>query len=133
MIHTDPDRSGNAGRDCATDPGKRVKGMPRAERRLSRAVLAGILLLVVAAPARAADVIKGAQIYAKHCASCHGPGGISVMPGAPHLARGERMMQPDMALLSSFKAGKNAMPAYLGILTDREILDVIAYSRTLRQ
>jgi cytochrome c6 len=55
------------------------------------------------------------------------------MPGAPHLARGERLMQPDNALLVSLKAGKNAMPAYIGILSDRDILDVIAYSRTLRQ
>ena len=42
-------------------------------------------------------------------------------------------MQSDMTLLASLKSGKNAMPAYLGILSDREMLDVIAYSRTLRQ
>ena len=88
---------------------------------------------ISSSPAGAADVIKGAQIYARHCAACHGPNGISVMPGAPHLARGERLMQPDLTLLGSLKSGKNAMPAYLGILSDREILDVIAYSRTLRQ
>jgi len=56
-----------------------------------------------------------------------------VLPGAPHLARGERLMQADMTLLASLRAGKNAMPGYLGILADREILDVIAYSRTLRR
>lgn len=108
-----------------------------AARRASRflrvgAGLALAALLAVAGPAHSADVIKGSQIYAKHCAACHGPQGVSVMPGAPHLARGERMMQSDMALLTSLKAGRNAMPGYLGILTDREILDVIAYSRTLR-
>ena len=43
-----------------------------------------------------------------------------------------RGMQPDMALLATLKAGKNAMPGYFGILSDNEILDVIAYSRTLR-
>jgi cytochrome c6 len=102
-------------------------------RCLGQLVLAGLTALAAIAPAAAADVIKGAQLYARHCASCHGPGGVSIMPGAPHLARGERMMQPDMALLASLKAGKNAMPAYIGIMSDREILDVIAYSRTLRQ
>ncbi len=101
-------------------------------RRAGYAVLAVFLAAAAVGPARAADVMKGSQIYVKHCAACHGPGGVSVMPGAPHLARGERMMQSDLVLLASLKAGKNAMPAYLGILTDREILDVIAYSRTLR-
>ena len=76
---------------------------------------------------------QGARLFRINCAACHGPNGVSVMPGAPHLARGERMMQPDMALLGSLKAGKNAMPAYIGILADKEILDVIAYSRTLHQ
>jgi len=115
------------------DPGVRANRRAVAWRCLSQLVLTGFVTLVAVAPAGAADVSKGAQLYARHCASCHGPGGISVMPGAPHLARGERMMQPDMALLASLKAGKNAMPAYIGILADREILDVIAYSRTLRQ
>ena len=102
-------------------------------RLLGHALQAGFIALAAAGPACAADAIKGAQIYAKHCAACHGPSGVSVMPGAPHLARGERLMQPDTALLMSLKAGKNAMPAYIGILSDRDIFDVIAYSRTLRQ
>lgn len=93
---------------------------------------AGLMALFVAAPALGADVIRGAQVYARHCAACHGPKGMSTMPGAPHLARGERLLQSDAALLASVRAGRNAMPAYVGILTDREILDVIAYSRTLR-
>jgi cytochrome c6 len=115
------------------DPGVRDYRRAVALRCLGQIVLAGFVTLVTVAPAGAADVGKGAQLYARHCVSCHGPSGISVMPGAPHLARGERMSQPDMALLASLKAGKNAMPAYLGILSDRDILDVIAYSRTLRQ
>jgi cytochrome c6 len=83
--------------------------------------------------ARAADVAKGGQIYAQHCMACHGATGVSVMPGAPNLARGERMLQPDIQLLASIKAGRAAMPAYVGILQDREILDVIAYMRMLRR
>ena len=98
-----------------------------------RSVVGACAGVLFALPACAADVINGAQIYARHCAACHGPTGVSVMAGTPHLARGERMMQSDQALLASLKAGRNVKPAYLGILTDREILDVIAYSRTLRR
>lgn len=118
---------------------KGLENQPRIVRAAMRTarLLSGVALLVLPAlvlvPARAADVVKGAQVYARHCAACHGPNGNSVMPSAPQLIRGERMMQSDMALLASLKVGKNAMPAYLGILADAEILDVIAYSRTLRR
>lgn len=108
-------------------------GRRQALRVFARTIPVVILASIAFTPARAADIGKGAQIYAMHCAACHGPAGISLMPGAPHLARGERMLQGDLALLASLKAGKNAMPAYMGILPDREILDVIAYSRTLRR
>lgn len=82
--------------------------------------------------APAADVMKGGQLYSMHCAACHGRNGISVVPNAPSFGRGERMMQPDMMLLASVRSGRNAMPGFLGMLSDREILDVIAYLRTLR-
>jgi cytochrome c6 len=41
-------------------------------------------------------------------------------------------MQPDPVLVQSIKAGRNAMPGFQGLLRDRDILDVIAYARTLR-
>lgn len=90
------------------------------------------VMLLVSAPLRAADVNNGRQLYALHCASCHGPSGVSVMPGAPHVARGATLMRADVQLLDSIRRGKNAMPAYVGMLKDQEILDVIAYMRTLR-
>lgn len=100
-------------------------------RRFS-VVLSAVLLVVAVVPVRAADINKGAQLYGLHCLSCHGRTGMSVMPGAPNLARGEGLMQPDLAILASIKNGKNAMPGYMGILKDQDILDVIAYMRTLR-
>lgn len=132
MIPSEPDCLGTAGPRGRTNSDARAGQGAGAMRCLGHAALAGLMTIIVLAPARAADVIKGSQVYARHCAACHGPNGISVMPGAPHLARGERLMQSDLTLLAALKSGKNAMPAYLGILSDREILDVIAYSRTLR-
>lgn len=88
--------------------------------------------LTCCAHAHAGDIRNGAKLYGMHCESCHGTGGRNVMPEAPNFARGERMLQPDGALLASIRNGKRAMPGYLGVLSDREILDVVGYLRTLR-
>lgn len=79
----------------------------------------------------AADPNKGAQIYATHCASCHGASGISVMPNAPNFARGESMLQPDPVIATSIRNGINAMPAFQGVLSDSDIMNVVVYLRTL--
>lgn len=96
-------------------------------------VLAGVsLLLAAGGAAYAADPGNGGKIYATHCSSCHGDDGVSTMPGTPDFARRERMFKPDTALLVSIRDGISVMPAYKGLLTDQEILDVIAYLRTFR-
>lgn len=81
--------------------------------------------------AGAADVTNGARIYAIHCIGCHGVQGQSPLPNVPNFTVGAGLMQPDIALLQSIRTGKAVMPGYLGILRDQEILDVIAYIRTL--
>lgn len=96
-------------------------------------VLPALLLTAIAFPSFAADLVRGKQIYEVHCLSCHGPSGISFAPGAPSFARGEGLMQPDMMLLQSVKLGKMAQPPFFGILSDQEIMDAIAYARTLRK
>lgn len=89
-------------------------------------------LASMAFPAAAADMVNGQKIYAQHCKVCHGDRGLPVMPQAPAFNRGERLMQPDLMLLSSIRAGRNAMPGFMGLLSDREILDVISYLRVLQ-
>lgn len=81
----------------------------------------------------AADVGQGQRLYMTHCVACHGVGGVSVIPNAPNFSRGERLMQPDMGLMMTIKSGKTAMPSFNGILRDQQILDVIAYLRTLQR
>jgi len=98
----------------------------------ARPLGAALVAVAISCPAAAADVFQGRQTYAMHCASCHGPAGLAVMPGAPNFARGDRLMQPDTALLMSIRSGRNAMPAFAGVLRDPEILNVIAFLRTLR-
>lgn len=83
-------------------------------------------------PARSADTHKGAQLYATYCASCHGADGRGATPGTPDLARGPALLKPDAQIAERIKAGRGAMPAFFGILRERELFDVIAYLRTLR-
>lgn len=90
------------------------------------------LVLCAATAAPAADVARGADLYGRLCASCHGPGGRPQLPGTPDLSRPTALLKPDLALLAAVRDGKGAMPAYQGQLRDREILDIVGYLRTLR-
>jgi cytochrome c6 len=101
-------------------------------RNIVPKLLASVLLLMFGfSISYAADTNKGAQVYATHCVSCHGVSGVSVMPGAPNFAKNEALMSPDRVLLISIQNGKAAMPSYRGVLSNQDILNVIAYLRTL--
>ena len=93
-----------------------------------------ILLLLLLSPSTifAADLVKGRALYQTHCAGCHGENGTSLNPEVPNFARGERLFQPDPDLIDMVRSGVNAMPPFIGILDDREILNVISYARTLQ-
>ncbi len=80
----------------------------------------------------AADSIKGGKIYQQHCSNCHGSRGVSNMPGVADFSRGEGLFKSDIELLKLLQRGVGMMPAYQGRLSDKELLDVIAYMRTLR-
>lgn len=96
-----------------------------------RLIQLALPMLLACGAAQAADTQKGRQLYVTYCATCHGENGRSTMAGAPNFDRGEGMLRSDASLLASIRAGKNACPAFQGLLKDREILDVIAYLRTL--
>ncbi|WP_298834202.1 c-type cytochrome [uncultured Piscinibacter sp.] len=86
----------------------------------------------LAGTAQAADTIRGAELYRHHCAGCHGGDGRPVMPTAPDFSRPTALLKPDLTLLTAIRAGRGAMPAYQGLLRDRDILDIVAHLRTLR-
>jgi len=89
-----------------------------------------LITLFSATTPMASDSNNGRKIYQKHCAMCHGQNGTSVMAGAPDFNRARGLFQSDRSLLERIQAGKNACPAYRGILTEQKIFDVIAYIRT---
>lgn len=100
---------------------------------LVRGVAALILLggALYAAQSHAADPRNGAKLYNNHCAGCHGAQGNGVMPGMPNFLRGEGLLKPDAILVQTLERGAGMMPAFRGLLTTQELLDVIAYLRTM--
>jgi cytochrome c6 len=83
--------------------------------------------------AQAADPQQGVKFYTKHCQNCHGATGVAQMPGVPDFSRSQGLLRSDNDLLQFIRNGSGMMPAYRGLLSDRDILDVIAYLRTLRR
>lgn len=88
-----------------------------------------LAMLYSITPVNAADPNKGSEIFRQHCVTCHAPG--RPMPGTTDFLQGRSLFQPDPVLLEKIKTGRNAMPAYNGILSDIDILNIIAYLRTL--
>lgn len=85
--------------------------------------------LTAIAPAKAADLAQGAQVFAANCAACHAGGG-NVVNGAKTL-KIDALQQYEMASIEAIQYqvtnGKNAMPAFGGRLTDEQIENVANY------
>lgn len=127
-------------------------------RRLSIALSAAALLATAAMgwawhagaaidPDNPKQVARGAELYAGHCAECHGdnlqgepnwqirkPSGE--LPAPPHDVSGHTWHHSDEQLFAMTKYGmtrfappdyKSAMPAFIGKLADGDIRAVIAY------
>lgn len=109
-----------------------MNSITRRTARMSGALVLALALAGLAGQAQAADPLKGAKTYNERCVNCHGNGGEPNMPGVPNFRRNERLMQNDLQLIRSISIGKGMMPAFQGVLTEQDILDVIAYLRTLQ-
>jgi cytochrome c6 len=90
------------------------------------------LVALFAANANAGDPFLGAKVYNEHCVVCHGANGKGVIAGTPDFLQFNFLARPDFELKASIKAGRGIMPAYEGILKEREISNVIAYIRTFK-
>ena len=119
------------------------------------AVAGGLALLGRGGPESAdatdtALVVLGQGVYAEHCAACHGadlkgeadwrrrrPDGT--LPPPPHDETGHTWHHPDAQLFAYTKQGgagvappgfKSGMPAFEGVLTDKEIWAVLAFIKS---
>jgi mono/diheme cytochrome c family protein len=108
----------------------------------------------LADPGDAAQVARGAVIYAEACAACHGaelegaanwrePGPDGRLPAPPHDETGHSWHHGDRLLFDYTKLGgagalakqgvtgfDSGMPAFEGVLTDQEIWDALAYIKS---
>jgi mono/diheme cytochrome c family protein len=100
-------------------------------RILLYAALSALLGPLTTAPSEAADIFQGKRIYGRHCAQCHGVKGRSSVPGTPHFSQGQGLLMSDYDLVRVIKKGKNLMPGYATVISDADILNVIAYIRSL--
>lgn len=96
-------------------------------------------------------VALGADVYAEHCASCHGRNlegepdwrrrrADGTLPSPPHDATGHTWHHPDDVLFRMTKEGpaavvgkgyRSTMPGFAGVLEDREIWASLAYIKSL--
>ncbi len=109
------------------------KFMPRF---LSRVFAIACLLFALAtfnlatvAPAQAADLAAGANIFTANCSGCHLGGKNVIMPDKTlqKAALEKYTMNSIEAITTQVTNGKGAMPAFKGRLTDEQIGNVAAY------
>ncbi len=81
---------------------------------------------------------SGANTYKAKCMMCHAADGSGNTPAGkatktPPFNSPEMLKMSDTEFISYTKNGRGKMPAYSGKLTDKEIIDVVTYIRTLQK
>ncbi|MBI4715008.1 MAG: cytochrome c [Nitrospirae bacterium] len=112
-------------------------------KRTLQGLIAGMLAVGILSPAFAQDATHGKKVYDTNCAACHGakgdgkgPAAATLNPKPTDFTSPEVMKDiPDPRMKKSIREGKpgTAMVAWGGILSDKDIEDVIAYTRTFRE
>ncbi|MBI3775049.1 MAG: cytochrome c [Gammaproteobacteria bacterium] len=99
----------------------------------TRIGLAGMLFALASFhSAYAGNPFNGKAPYERFCMTCHGERGESKLIGVPNFSRGEVVISStDPMLMRTIKNGKGVMPGFQGQIKDAEILDIIAYLRTM--
>ncbi|MHA1114101.1 MAG: c-type cytochrome [Alphaproteobacteria bacterium] len=136
------------------DPNAPVSDLERLGRRIMRVVAplvgVGAIAWIVyvehlssppgtADPEDATQVALGERVYARHCAECHGAGLEGGTAGASLGVGSAAVTKSDAALLAVVKQGagaagadgRPAMPAFNRGLTDAQMLNALAYVKSL--
>lgn len=87
------------------------------------------------------DAKAGKKVFETNCASCHGLTGkgdgavaSALNPKPRNFVEAKfKYGSDDASLFKTISAGKGVMPPWKGILSDKQINDVIAHVRTLKK
>jgi mono/diheme cytochrome c family protein len=73
----------------------------------------------------------GAAVFAQNCSRCHGANGEGQL--GPQLSHGKvtKAFPNASGEVAFVSKGKDGMPSFGGVLTPKEIQQVVAYTRTL--
>jgi mono/diheme cytochrome c family protein len=96
-----------------------------------------ILFCIIAAASACAEQ-RGASVYKANCSTCHGLTGEADTPAgkalkAHSLKAPDVLEKSDAQLLEIAKKGKGQMPPWEDVLTDAQLMNVIAYIHTLQK
>lgn len=118
--------------------------MPSFKGKLKDAEIADVLAysrsLAGGKKAAAPEPSAAKKAYETKCASCHGKDGkgnaalvkaLKVEPASLDLTAPATAGKTDAELLAVMQKGAGKMPAYAGKLSDKEIEDLVGYSRSL--
>lgn len=100
--------------------------------------IAAMVLLAGSAYVPAGAQAPGEIVYKQKCAMCHGADGEGNTP-AGKMMKVTSLKSPDIVkesnpqLIEVTKKGKGKMPEFGTKLTDKQIMDVVAYIRTLQK
>ena len=82
------------------------------------------------------DATRGAAVFAANCAACHGVDGKGTVavPGAKSFASADVQSKTDTALGDVIENGQGGgtMPAFGTLLSAQQIVDLVAFIRTVR-
>ncbi|MBF0427461.1 MAG: cytochrome c [Magnetococcales bacterium] len=88
------------------------------------------------AEALAGNPFAGEPLYMRYCKNCHGAKGRGTMANAPDFSwrgfQNNGLMMGDRDLTMRILRGKNICPSFQGILSEGDVMNVIAHLRTLR-
>lgn len=85
---------------------------------------------VVVGTGSAAD---GSDLYALHCAACHGGGGLGGVSGGGATVRAVRGLAPE-AVVAAIRVGPFAMPRFSeAVISDEEAVDIAAFVTALSE
>lgn len=91
----------------------------------------GLLAGVVSLAVQAAPAADPKTNYTRYCASCHGFDGRGVMPTVPNLKIGNALYKPEQQMVEALKRGSDKKPPFIGMMSDRELADLINYIRMM--